>query len=75
MWPVNLFELLALILAISLSFIFWRVLFSYIGWWAAPSGLIAGFGIVGLLLHGLRSFFARRHQLTHGDKPAKRSTS
>lgn len=61
---MNTFELLALVLATFLSFICWKMLFPYIGWWAAPSALIAGFGTVGLLLHALRSFFARRHHLT-----------
>jgi hypothetical protein len=43
---MNIFELLFLVLALVLSYLFGKYFVSHIGWWGVVPGIILGFGLV-----------------------------
>jgi len=57
---MNIFELYFLVLALALSFILGRYLFNYLGWWSVLPAVFLGFGLVALVLIGIRKIPLRR---------------
>lgn len=65
---MNLFELLALVFVVGLTFLFGRFLFPYVGWWAVLPAFVLGFGMVAALLAGLKMFLGHRRDRAIGLK-------
>ena len=63
---MNIFELLFLLLALLLSYLFCKYFVGQIGWWGVIPGVILGFGLLACLLEVLGKFFDRRDR---GDRP------
>jgi hypothetical protein len=58
---MNIFELLFLLLALFLSYLFGRYFVGQMGWWGVLPAVILGFGLVGGLLFVWKSFDRRNN--------------
>jgi ABC-type Fe3+ transport system permease subunit len=62
---MTLFELLFLVVALILSFLFSRFFYRFVSWWAIFPGIVLGFGMVWVFLFTLHKAWRLKRQNRH----------